>query len=197
MATSPILPATEKTASKLLPPKRRRQIEIWLDEAVSYEAQQNCASDKRHGHVSDLQLYQTQHKNNQRKTTSASTVCGLCDRYFQGEGPFTATLDTSEEPTDPQSRRNNSISKLRGLKLAMAALRPKNSSEKYDPALSTKMFVVSSVDDDENSDKSSSNAGLGSSDNNDNGKRILGEKMARLKRAQKLLEKSQPKHGKG
>lgn len=85
---------------------------------------------------------------------------------------------------------------FRGLKSAMTTFRSKPSDDGYDPALSTKMFSVSPADNDDTSDKSSSHVGIGSSEYNDNGKQGLDEKMARLKRAQKLLERSQPKQGK-
>ncbi|KAJ4397016.1 hypothetical protein N0V93_001240 [Gnomoniopsis smithogilvyi] len=188
-------PATDKTASKLLPPKRRRRIEIWLDEAMTYEAQQNCAFDKRHSHYLDIQSSQTQYQI-QKRFSMTSTVCDLCGRYFEGEGPPMAATDTSGQPSDTRVMPKNSKSMLRGLKSAMAALMPNNNiiEDGFDPSLTTKMYLVTSADDDENgSDKSSSNARLGSSDNNDNGNKTLEEKMARLKRAQKLLEKSQPK----
>lgn len=78
----------------------------------------------------------------------------------------------------------------------MTVFRLRDSRDGNDPALSTKMFLVSSAENDDNSDVSSSNAHLGSSENNENGQRALDQKLARLQRAQKLLEKSQRKHSK-
>ncbi|KAJ4421625.1 hypothetical protein N0V82_003626 [Gnomoniopsis sp. IMI 355080] len=173
-----------------------RRIEIWLDEAVLYEAQQNCASDKRHGHASDL-LTSPSQRSIQTQTSSTSTICAVCGRYCKGAGPPMEASDGSGHSADPEARQNNSGSMFRGLKSAMTAFRSGNSEKRYDPALSTKMFSTSSADDDDNSDRSSSNFLPGSSDDNDNTKRVLDEKMARLKRAQKLLAKSASKQGKG
>lgn len=188
MATSHIPLMTDKTASKLLPPRRRKQIEIWLDEIVLHEARQTCASDKRHGHVSDVQSSPPEHPD-QPRSSSTSSICAVCGRYFQGEEPVI-------EAPESRAKQYSSKSMFRGLKSAMTPFRPKPSSDRYDPALSTKMFFVSPSDNDNSSDKSSSENRLDSSENNDNGKQGLEEKMARLKRAQKLLGRSQPKQEK-
>lgn len=190
MTTPSLPPATDSVANKLLPPKRRRQIEIWLDEAIHFEAQQKCASDKRHGHVSDLKSSSLAQHLNQTLSPSEPTKCAVCSRYFKGDESPRAASSASEKPLDPQANQNNSKSLFRSLKSVMAAFRPKNSKDGYDPALATKMFLISSADNDCASTTSSSNARLGSSDNNDGGKQILDEKLARLKRAQKLLAKS-------
>lgn len=189
MATSPTLLITDKTASKLLPPKRRRQIEVWLDEIILHEAQQNCASDKRHGHTSDVQSFPPQHPD-QTRASSSSSMCAVCGRYFQGEEPRMEVVGTSDESSEPRTKQHSSRLKFRGLKSVMTPFRSKISSDKYEPALSTKMFLISSADIHDTSDRSSSQARLGSSETNDNGKQGLDEKMARLRRAQKLLEKS-------
>lgn len=197
MATPPIPFMTDKTASKLLPPKRRKQIEIWLDEVILYEARQACASEKRHGHVSDAQSSPPQHPD-QPRSSSTSSICAVCGRYFQGEEPTIEAPEASREPPESRAKQHSSKSMFRGLKSAMTPFRPKSSSDRYDPALSTKMFFVSPADDDDDaSEKSSFDNRLGSSENNDNSKQGLDEKMARLKRAQKLLERSQPKEERG
>lgn len=78
----------------------------------------------------------------------------------------------------------------------MTSLKLKDADERYDPALSTKMFVIPPDGDDRGSNCSSSASRLASSDDDDDGdagKRLLNERMARLKRAQKLLEKGEVK----
>lgn len=191
MTARPADPATDKTASKLLPPRRRRQIEIWLDETVHYESLQNCAADKGIGHASDLPV-STGGPHSSTSSFSTSTQCPVCFRYFRGQEPQIGALDAPGPPAASGSKADKprSVSVFRGLKAAMTSLKPKDASERYDPALSTKMFVVPAEGGDEaGSNRSSSAAGLGSSDDGDAGKRLLDERMARLKRAQKLLEK--------
>lgn len=73
----------------------------------------------------------------------------------------------------------------------MTSLKIKDASDEHDPALSTKMFLVPPGGEDAGSNSSSSGARIGSSDDGDAGKRLLDERMARLRRAQKLLEKGQ------
>lgn len=82
---------------------------------------------------------------------------------------------------------------FRGLKAAMASLKFKEVDGHHDPALSTKMFFVPFGDNNVGSNDSSSGSRLVSSDHDDDGKNLLAERVARLKRAQKLLEKGQPK----
>lgn len=76
----------------------------------------------------------------------------------------------------------------------MKAFRLKDRADSHDPALSTRMFTTVPDNDDDASDDSPSTVRFGSSDDNDHGKRVLDEKLARLRRAQKLLEKSQATH---
>lgn len=99
-------------------------------------------------------------------------------------------VDASDESPEPRAKQKTSKSRFRGLRSVMTPFRSKTSDDKYEPALSTKMFLVSSADNDDISDGSSSQARLGSSENNYSGKQGLDEKMARLRRAQKLLERS-------
>lgn len=80
---------------------------------------------------------------------------------------------------------------FRGLKTAMASLKMKDAEEKYDPSLATKMFLTPPGDNDVGSNKSSSAGRVDKSEDGGSGKKILQEKMARLKRAQELLKKSQ------
>lgn len=83
-----------------------------------------------------------------------------------------------------------------GVMNAMGSLRIKEGDKagdgEWDPALSTRMFLVEATDGGGSS--SSDASGLDSSDGGGGGKKqVLDERMARLRRAQKLLEKSQPK----
>lgn len=195
MMISPTPFTTDKTASKLLSPKRRKQIEVWLEETILYEAHQTCASDKRHGHSSDVQSSPPQHSD-QSRSSLTSSICAVCGRYIQGEEPVIEAVVASKEPPAPRAEQHSSKSVFRGLTSAMIPFRSKPSGDKYDPALSTKMFLASTADNDDSSGKSSSHVRLGSSENNENGIQGLDEKMARLKRAQKLLERSQPKQAK-
>ena len=77
--------------------------------------------------------------------------------------------------------------------------------EKWDPALSTRMFSVEKATTTNNnsgggfSSSTSSSSAASRFDSSENGGNqavaALDERMARLRRAQKLLEKSQPKVG--
>lgn len=62
----------------------------------------------------------------------------------------------------------------------------------WDPALSTRMFLV----EDTNDGGGGSDSSAASRFSSDVGKQALDERMARLKRAQRLLEKGQSKVGK-
>lgn len=112
-ATCAVLrPATDAIASQLLPPRRRRQIEIWLGETVRYEALQSCATDKRHGHASDVALAtattttttstspstattRTRTTKTKTKPAPGTTHCPVCRRYLTGEEPPTTTIITT------------------------------------------------------------------------------------------------------
>lgn len=195
MTTHPPDPATEATANKLLPPQRRKQIEIWLDEALYYETLQSCASDKRYGHASDLSTlsFSGALPNKSPRLTATSPACPLCGRYFEGEHPPLSSLDASNPPTDPNPKLNKSKFAFWSLKTAVASLKTKNAEEKYDPTLATRMFLTPPSDNDVGSNNSSSVKHIDSLEDGGSGKQLLEEKMARLKRAQKLLKKSQSK----
>lgn len=202
----PFIPATDRTAQKLLSSQRCRQIEIWLDETVQFKSLQYCATDKIHGHAAGTAL------------TSPEQVCPICNHPFQPNTTLPAS--TSSTPSKHITTKPKAI--LRGLKTAMTPLvfaKAKTNSivvnnsedETYDPALATKMFFIprpgkSGLQIDKQyrtgqegihpaaCSPDASAAELGSSnDEKDGVKRILDERAARLARAQKLLEKSRKK----
>lgn len=240
----PFAPATNPTAQKLLPSKRCRQIEVWLEETVQYESLQRCATDKRHGHGSEAPLFITSERPFLEPTTSSSMpstpavvpVCPVCHKPFSDVAALShaATPPTSSDasivPSNPNTKPKLVLRGLRTVTRHFSFKGRDNSHDPketaYDPALSTKMFLVPPTgkeEEDSNSNnkkkknhhRNSSNRGdnhslhsssssfaasflrLGDSDSNsdDDNKggvnRILNERMARLKRAQKLLEKSQ------
>lgn len=193
MTTRPLSPATESTASKLLPPVKRSQIEIWLDETIHYEPLQNCALEKRYGHASDPPMSPSSTLSTTPRSPGIVTSCPVCGRYFTGEEPPTPTEASFEPPAafDPKVLKSRSV--FRGLKAAMASLKVKDVDGHYDPALATKMFLAIPNKNNEKSNDSSSGADLGSSNDGDHGKKMLDERVARLQRAQKLLEKGRPK----
>lgn len=183
----------QSTSEKLLPPKRRKQIETWLGETVQHQALQTCATDRRFGHASDHTI-SSAHKSRLSRPISTLTTCPVCGRCFHGEESSSSHSAAKSLPKHPldniQPIKNKTI--FRGLRSAITSLKPKDVDKTYDPALSTKMFLISPSDNEAGSNSTSSVAGLGSSKDNDDGNRALDEKMRRLRRAQKLMEKSRP-----
>lgn len=214
-------PASNPTAQQLLPSKRCRQIEIWLDETIQYESLQTCATDKLHGHVSDAPVLSS----GGASRTPPTFLCPVCNKPVQVSAALPhATLLTSPSSISLSRKYTTKPrSVLRGLKIAMAPfsrnklgnknINSSSEQETCDPALSTKMFLMSPAGEDKgnhnknhhqkrkdtqsppSSSSAPSFAKLGSShdDDNDGMNKLLNERMARLKRAQKLLEKGQKK----
>lgn len=159
----------DPTASKLLQPKKRRRIEIWRNEVAQFSPGPPASSSRQ----------------------DADSFPPLSE----------------EEPQSTNSSRPRSI--FHTLRSAVTSNSKSgriddDKNSKYDPALSTRMFLDSSVEistdqrrngghseDKGTSSSASSFNRLGSSVDGDgtDGRRLLDEKLARLKRAQKLLDK--------
>lgn len=129
-----LAPATEKWVSRLLPPKRQQQIEVWLDEIVQYASFQSCASDGSHGHVSDSlpSLQQQQNK--------PIAVCPVCNRHFECQA-----LPSAGKPSiscsNHQPKEQTSL--LRRIRSVIGSARPKkDSNDTHDLASATKMYLV-------------------------------------------------------
>lgn len=220
--TPPFSPASNATAQKLLSSKRCGQIEIWLGETVQYESLQACATDQLCGHASDAPVTSSGFSpNNPTFPAAASSsavlpVCPVCNRPLESTSPTSAPSNNTT-PSKYNSVKTKAM--LRGLKTAIIPFSSRSKSkiiasgeETYDPALTTKMFLIPPDGNKDNNDKhghqdkkvphplpspsspssAPSVAKPDSSDDEQDGlKKLLDERMARLKRAQKLLEKSQ------
>lgn len=191
----------EELAQKLLKPKRRAQIEVWLGEIVSRRGTQQCAAGRLSGHHSDLLAPPAtgQPGEGPRSAPAADDdgICPVCSRSFEDEK---LPVITQPEPTDQQPNGNKpgkGKHMFRGIRTAMDQLRAKNGGrggdkdgeEPWDRAVSTQMFLAEASEYG-----SSIGAALSSSGSfGRGGNNTLEERMARLMRAQKLLDRSQPR----
>lgn len=215
MASRPDTPtggAGARAAQELLRPRRRRQIEVWLGEAVRWEPSQSCAVGKSSGHLPagppGRGLPPSASAAHQEASVSGPRLppCQVCGRHFTGEGeeqalPAWTTSPSSSSPPggprDGDNRPGKTRQAFRGVMSALGIMDSNTGGDGVrDPALSTRMFLVEAT-----SDGGSGGGGGGSVSSaasrfsSDGGKQALDERMARLRRAQKLLEKSQPKVG--
>ncbi|KUI65998.1 hypothetical protein VM1G_01790 [Cytospora mali] len=186
-----------RTAQKLLRPRRRQQIEVWLDEAVRWEQSQGCAVGKSSGHVPDGPPSSSPPPPQESGAPKPAPPCQVCGRHFTGDGvpPPALSAASAGRPPDKDSKPGRARQMFRGVASAMSSLRNTASDDRrdggWDPALSTRMFLVEAADDG----GSNSTSAASRFDSSEAGKQALDGRMARLKRAQKLLEKSQPKVG--
>lgn len=234
MTTPASGPALGSTASKLLGPKRLRQIDIWLDEVHQYESLQSCATDRRHGQAPDQPSSTAPPSPSRRplsRLSSSSTTssnltstpaqCPVCSRHlWEPDRPGSKSSQlTTKAPSAvvPVADKRPRSSVLKGLRAAVLSLRVKDAAEesRYDPALSTRMFSAQTgveegggtngvcskkasaarpreadegdEEQEEEEEESSSDGGA------DVEKKLMAERKARLRRAQKLLEKAQVK----
>ncbi|ROV97593.1 hypothetical protein VSDG_04553 [Cytospora chrysosperma] len=214
MASRPDTPtggAGARAAQELLRPRRRRQIEVWLGEAVHWEPSQSCAVGKSSGHApagppgrrpAPLASPAAAH---QEASVSGPRLppCQVCGRHFTGEGEEQAvptwTASTSSPPGGLRDGDNQPGKTRQVFRGVMSALGIMNSNTRgdgvRDPALSTRMFLVEATSDGGSGGGGGSVSSAASRFSSDGGKQALDERMARLRRAQKLLEKSQPKVG--
>ncbi|KUI53929.1 hypothetical protein VP1G_01337 [Cytospora mali] len=183
-----------RTAQKLLKPRRRQQIEIWLDEAVRWEQSQSCAVGKSFDHVPEDPPSSSPPQ--ESGVSKSAPPCQVCGRHFTGdEVPSPVLSAAAGRPPDKDSKPGRTRQMFRGVVSAMSSLRNTASDDRrdgeWDPSLLTRMFLVEAANDGD----SNSTSAASRFDSSDGGKQALDGRMARLKRAQKLLEKSQPKVG--
>lgn len=192
-------PGNEKLAQKLLKPRRRAQIEVWLGEIATRWETQRCAAGRSFGHHSDQPTPPATGQPGEGPRSTAvdgdDRICPVCGRPFEDGNPVAA----QPERTDQQSgsgKPGKGKHMFRGIRTAMGQFKArdggrggkKDGEERWDRAMSTQMFLA------EGSEVGSSiGSSRGPFDGGQN--KELEERMARLMRAQKLLERSQASPG--
>lgn len=186
----------EKLARQLLKPRRRAQIEVWLGETVSRWETQRCAAGRLFGHHSDL-LITLPAAGQPGESPHLTPVCGddvcpVCGRSSEDEAP-SARPSEKDVPRLNGDKPGKGKHMLRGIRAAMGQLRAREDGrtgedeEAWDRAVSTQMFLAEASEDGGSIGTEYSWSGrVGGGD-----KKALEERMARLMRAQKLLDKSQ------
>jgi hypothetical protein len=195
-----------KLARQLLRPRRRAQIEVWLDETVSLWETQSCTAGQLFGHRSDLSTLQPTDPPSEGPHAKPlhDHSCPVCGR--PSESGLTSIQPTGKdtmsqvESSEPGRRRHI----LRGIRAAMGQLGfrdgDKGGSEDDDKGpgravLSTAMFLAEASGDGDSSVATafSSSGLLGGGHGNapPDQRKALDERMKRLMRAHKLLERSQ------
>lgn len=188
-----------KLAWQLLKPRRRAQIEVWLDETVSEQGTQYCTAGREFGHRSDLSIPQStgQPGESHHSTSVIEGICPVCGRSSEGE------QGQSKYPS-PRLVEGKAKHMFRGIKSVVGHFRARDAGksgsggdddeENKAPGramVTTAMFLAEASEDD-----SSVATVLSSSGRFGGGEgKALEERMARLMRAQKLLEKSQARRG--
>lgn len=190
----------EKMARKLLKPRKRAQVEVWVGETTSQLETQRCTAGRSFGHHSDLTASSARGQpcEVQRVAPADSVdICRVCGRSFEDVKPVV----TQPERTDKQPKSGKPGKEkhmFRGIRAAMGQIRAskaggkggdKDEEERWDRAISTQMFLADASEyasSDETGVSSSGPFGFGACENKE-----LEERMARLIRAQKLLDRSQ------
>ncbi|KAG8165362.1 hypothetical protein KVR01_005637 [Diaporthe batatas] len=191
-----------RLARQLLKPRRRAQIEVWLDETVSEQETQCCTAGREFGHRSDSLMPQPagQPGESPRSTPVIEGICPVCGRSSGGEGG-----------PPPRLAEGKVKHMLRGIMGAMGQFRARDAGKggkgggggsdededdkKVPGRAVTAMFLAEASGDDDDDDGSvatvfSSSGRFGGGEG-----KALEERLARLMRAQKLLEKSQGRRG--
>lgn len=189
----------DKLAQKLLKPKRRTQIEVWLGETVSRWETQQCAAGRLLGHHSDLLTPPATGQPGESPRSAPvgdDDICPVCGRSFEDEKPIISQPEGTE-PQPNSSKPGKGKHMFRGIRTAMDQLRARNGGkggdqdgeDRWDRAISTQMFLAEASEHGSSIDTAFSSSGpFGGGDN-----KALEERMARLMRAQKLLDRSQPR----
>lgn len=195
-----------RVARHLLKPRRRAQIEVWLDETMSLWEAQYCSAGRLFGHRSDLftPAATGQPSESPRSTPVDDHICPVCGRSSEGEGP-SAHPPGKNPPLPPiEGKPGRGKYMLRGIRAAMGQFRSKDGSKSGDDdgnglsrAASTAMFLAEASEDDSSVATAFSSSGpFGGKDGKapPDERKALEERMARLMRAQKLLDRSQTRH---
>lgn len=199
----------EELAQKLLKPRRRAQIDVWVSETVSRWEGQRCTVGRKFGHRSDPP---TASATGQPSESSPSAppvdgndfICPICGRPFEDKKPAVAQPERTGQQPDgvkdgPKPGRGKHM--IRGIRAAMGHLKARDGGrggekgkvedEGLDRAVSTQMFLADASEYDGSSvDTNNASFPLGGGRDQE-----LEERMARLRRAQKLLDRSQPGGG--
>lgn len=190
----------EKMARKLLKPRKRAQVEVWVGETTSRLETQRCTAGRSFGHHSDLLTASAtgQPGEGQRSApVDGDDICRVCGRSFEDAKPVvTQPKRTDEQPNSGKPGKGKHM--FRGIRAAMGQFRAgkdggkggdKDEEERWDRAISTQMFLADASEYGSSVDtgiSSSGPFGFGAGENKE-----LEERMARLMRAQKLLDRSQ------
>lgn len=192
-------------ARQLLKPRRRAQIDIWLEETVSLWEMQYCTAEREFGHRSDLSTPQPtgQPGESPRSTPVKDDICSVCGRSSEGNLP--SVQPPGKDPPRPiEGKPGRGKHMLRGIRAAMGQLRVRDGGkcggedDEKGPdraVVSTAMFLAEVSGDDDSSVATafSSSGPFGGGDGKapPDERKVLEERMKRLMRAQKLLESSQ------
>ncbi|KKY36808.1 hypothetical protein UCDDA912_g03162 [Diaporthe ampelina] len=188
---------SEKVARELLKPRRRAQIEVWLGETVSRWETQRCAAGRLFGHRSDLLIASpaTSQLGESPPSTSVDgdDICPVCGRSSEDGAPF-ARPPGKDAPWLNEGKPGKGKHMFGRIRAAMGQLRARDGGrtgekdeEEWDRGVSTHMFLAEASEDGSSVGTALSSSGR---PNGGDGK-ALEERMARLTRAQKLLDKSQ------
>lgn len=190
----------EKMARKLLKPRKRAQVEVWVGETTSRLETQRCTAGRSFGHHSDLlgAPAKGQPGEGQRSApVDGDDICRVCGRSFEDMKPVVTQPErTDRQPNSGKPGKGKHM--FRGIKAAMGQFRAgkdggkggdRDEEERWDHAISTQMFLADASEYGSSVDtglSSSGPFGFGACENKE-----LEERMARLMRAQKLLDRSQ------
>lgn len=196
-----------RVARQLLKPRRLAQIEVWLDETVGLWEAQYCSAGRLFGHRSDLftPAATGQPSGSSRSPPVDDHICPVCGRSSEGERPSAHPpgKDPPVPPIEGKSGRGKYM--LRGIRAAVGQFRAKDGGKSVEDdenglsrAVSTAMFLAEASQDDDSSVATalSSSGPFGGEDGRapPDERKALEERMARLMRAQKLLDRSQTRH---
>lgn len=194
-----------RVARQLLKPRRRAQIEVWLDETVSTWEAQYCSAGRLFGHRSDLfgPAATGQPSESPRSPPEDDHICPVCGRSLEGPSAHPPGKDPPLPPIEGKPGRGKYM--LRGIRAAMGQFRAKDGGKGGEddehglsrPASTAMFLAVASEDDDSSVATALSSSGpFGGEDGKapPDERKALEERMARLKRAQKLLDRSQTRH---
>jgi len=192
-----------KLARQLLKPRRRAQIEVWLNETVNARETQYCTAGRDSGHRLDLLTLPAtiQPDGRPRSMPVKEDTCPVCGRSSEGDLPSVQSPG-KDPPRSVKGEPGKGKHMLRGIRAAMGQLRARDGgkgdmddNEKgLGRAVSTAMFLAEASEDDSSVATAFSSSGpFGGEDGKApvDERKALEERMKRLMRAQKLLERSQ------
>lgn len=192
----------EELAQKLLKPRRRAQIDVWVGETVSRREAQRCAAGRKYGHRSDPPTPSARGESPRSGppvVDGGDCICPVCGRPFEDKKPVGAQPERRGQQPDGAKdgvKPGKGKHMIRGIRAAMGHLKVRDGGrggekgkedEGWDRAVSTQMFLAAASEYGSSIETASSDFSFAMADNKE-----LKERMERLRRAQKLLERSQP-----